>query len=178
MSDDFLPYVLRSQQGDAEAISWLVERMQDRVFRFCFHLCGEKGMAEDLCQETLVKSFKQIARLKEPDRFVSWVLSIARNHFLDEVRRPGHTHEVLERRDEDTPPSEAPADDHFPQDSSLEVREALQKLKPEDRLLLILVDIEENSYLEAAEIIGISESAVRSRLHRARSAFLKIFNGE
>jgi RNA polymerase sigma-70 factor (ECF subfamily) len=61
-------------------------------------------------------------------------------------------------------------------DARLEVLQALHQLDPEDRDLLILIDVEEYSYLEASEVIGISESAVRSRLHRARKALLEVLN--
>jgi RNA polymerase sigma-70 factor (ECF subfamily) len=53
-----------------------------------------------------------------------------------------------------------------------EIAEVLGKLEPEARIAILLVDMEGHSYTEAAEIIGISESALRSRLHRARQAFI------
>ncbi|MCM2321997.1 MAG: RNA polymerase sigma factor [Oligoflexia bacterium] len=171
--------VVRAQKGDEGALAGLVERIQRRVFRFCFHLCRDPGRAEDLCQEALVKALKQLPKLEEPAKFQSWVMRIAKNQFLDEMRRPGHTQELLEDdpveastvRDVGDPTAVA-------QDVSLEVREALQKLKPDDRIVLLLVEVEEWSYAEAAEIIGIKENALRSRLHRARAALLKIFNNE
>ncbi|MCM2276689.1 MAG: RNA polymerase sigma factor [Oligoflexia bacterium] len=171
--------IRQAQKGEEAALSALVDRFQSKVFRFCFHLCGEKGMAEDLCQEVLVKALKQLSKLDDPAKFTSWIMRIAKNQFLDEVRRPGHTQELLEVEREDGVPMRETADTGAtPADVSMEVREALEKLKPDDRMLLVMIDIEEWSYAEAAEIISVSENAVRSRLHRARNAFLKVFNRE
>lgn len=173
--------VERAQAGDESTFGEIIELVQKSLYRFCIGICEEPNQAEDLCQEALVKGLQQIKKLKSPKTFQSWIFSIARNHFLDQVRRPGHTRELLDRKvasNDEPSAAELTASTGPGQDTLAEVHEALARLEPEDRELLILIDVEEFSYQEVAEIIKISESAVRSRLHRARKALISVLNGD
>ena len=125
-----------------------------------------------------MKALSQISSLKEASSFVSWLFQIARNHYLDGKRRASSKEVVL--ADETPIDQHVSLQTHTPPTghSELEVRQALMRLEEDERAVLILIDLEEYSYEEAAEIIGISENALRSRVHRARKAFLKIFNQE
>lgn len=172
--------VVRAQAGDETSFGEIIEHVQKSLYRFCLGICDEPSQAEDLCQEALVKGLQQIKKLKSAKTFQSWIFSIARNHFLDQVRRPGHTRELLERKAssyEEPGVAELTAASGPSQETLTEVHEALARLDPEDRELLLLIDVEEFSYQEVSEIIKISEAAVRSRLHRARKALISVLNG-
>lgn len=163
--------VVRAQNRDEVAIAALFDLAKNKLFKFCFNLCGNRHLAEDLCQEAFVKAFKNVHTLKDPEVFQGWLYRIARNHFFDEVRRPSNSEEA-------TPDLELVCDGGHTselQDENLQVRQALFRLEPKEREVLILVDMEEYSYQEAADILGLSENAVRSRVHRARQAFLDVF---
>lgn len=171
--------VENARDGDEAALAALVDQVQSRLFRFCIHISGDQAHAEDLCQETLVKALQQLGQLQDPKSFLGWTFRIAKNVFLDGKRRFSSSREVQEdtaSEDSDGPVREAEDTSQRPADEVLPIREALKSLNENDRLVLVLIDMEEYSYQEAAEIIGISENAVRSRLHRARRAFLKLFN--
>ncbi|PWU17981.1 MAG: hypothetical protein C5B49_07950 [Bdellovibrio sp.] len=164
--------VTQAQKGDKNAISLLVESVQDEIYRFCYYLARDKASAEDLCQETLLRAILNLAKLKEPGRFKAWVLQTGKNIFLDELKR----HENKLRSDGE-PPLDERGTNASAQDTHLQIREALLQLLPEDRLILILIDLHEFTYKEAAEMMKLSEEAVTSRVFRARKDFVKKFEG-
>lgn len=165
--------VLLAQKGESAAFSFLIRSTQDRLFRFCLYLCHDRALAQDLCQEAFVRAFEKISSLKESDRFLSWLFKMARNLYLDYVKSPQNSklatamplEEVLEDTvSASTPPSSDPT-------VTIQIQQALAGLEPEDRMILLLVDLEEHTYSEAAGIVGISESNLRFKLHHIRKAF-------
>jgi RNA polymerase sigma-70 factor (ECF subfamily) len=134
-------------------------------------LLFSRGRAQDLCQETYLYALEHIKTLKEPLGFPKWLFLIAKNRFIDFKRSPKNKpHDSLNDSSLGSV-LQNPADTEL----AFQIQEALNVLKPQDRIVLLVVDIEGYSYTEAAEIIKISESAVRSRLHRAREAFAQKF---
>ncbi|HUP57079.1 MAG TPA: RNA polymerase sigma factor [Bdellovibrionota bacterium] len=164
-------------RGDGPGLVALVDAVQPRLYRFCMFLTGDRQRAEDLCQESLVKAIENLAKLREPGQFLSWLFKMAKNEFLDQKRsaRNRESETIDDLTGEEGIRSDALKLDPN-QQTLAEVHEALSRLESEDRLLLILVDMEERSYAEAAEIIGITEAALRSRLHRARKEFERLFS--
>lgn len=161
--------VLRAQKGDESAFGEIIDHTQDRLFRFCVYLCGNPQLAQDISQDVYIKIIEKIKSVTDPDHFQTWMFSMARNLFIDHVRSP--------RNKEYTPVEELTKslviggedDKNF----SMQVQYALGKLDPEERMVLLLVDLEGHSYDEAGKVMGVSEDAVRSRLHRARKEFVK-----
>jgi RNA polymerase sigma-70 factor, ECF subfamily len=158
--------VERAQQGDKEALSSLVDRFQNRLYRFCFYLNRDPKSAEDLSQETFVRVFTNLKKLKDPRKFESWLFQIAKNLFWDHLRS-SRTTDVL--MDDMLQTSDSP-------DLHIQIRRALSKLEPQDRLVLLLVDLQGYSYAEAAESLEISVEALTSRIYRARQAFLEAYD--
>jgi len=163
--------VRAAKDGDENALSLLIERSQTRLYRFCLYLTGDPRLSEDLCQDTYVKVLEKLKSLRRAGDFHGWLYRTAKNLYIDQWRR-ARRHEPLpldsleEHRD---PPSE-----RMP-DLVLEIRAALACLDLENQLLLLLIDQQGHSYKEAAEILGLSEAAVTSRIHRVRKAFLEAY---
>jgi RNA polymerase sigma-70 factor (ECF subfamily) len=184
-SDRILKCVLAAQAGDLAAYGELIELTQDRLMRFSVLLAGNRELAQDLCQEVYVKLFDALKKLKEPEKFNSWLFRVTKNLFIDNYRSEMPTESLtddeefkgskLDRIQAEQAGGEPPAS---ASDTVIQVRDALNTLGSEDRVLILLVDMEGHSYQEAAEIIGISENSARSRLHRARKKFLNIYNAE
>lgn len=168
LKNDLADLVVRAQGGDEKALVALVEQTQNSLYRFTYYLAGNEALAQDLCQETYVRVFESLSKLKDPGRFQSWIYIMAKNLFLDHCRKSSTKNEISseawESVDGASQSPEAP--------KNIEVQQTLALLTEEYRLVLVLVDMEGYSYGEAAEIIGISENALRSRLHRARQQFL------
>jgi RNA polymerase sigma-70 factor (ECF subfamily) len=156
--------VAAALQGEERARGALIEATQDKLYRFCFMLGRNKEGAEDLCQEVYLKAFRNLAKIKNPEAFQGWLYQIAKNLFIDMKRAKGG--EPPPTEDENASPD---------METAMHVREILSQFETEDRALLLLVELEGQSYKEAAETLETTEDAVRSKLHRLRQAFLKKF---
>lgn len=165
--------VRKAQHGDEDALGELVELTQKDLFRFCYYLTGQKHVAEDLCQGTYVKALESIKKLKDPEAFKSWLFQSAKNEYLDFLKSP-RSREVPESDNEN--PLNPPYLNIPASEISIQVKDALQKLPPDQKLILLLVDLEGQSYFDAALVLKISKAAVTTQVFRAREAFKKIFD--
>jgi RNA polymerase sigma-70 factor, ECF subfamily len=164
-TDSLTQTVLAAQGGDESALAELIEQTQKELFRFAYYLTGNNQLAHDLCQDTFIKVLENISSLKEPHRFKSWLFRMAKNLYLDHIKSSKNKGHVA--IDSALPDLQSNED----KQRVLEIRQALSHLETDERIPLLLVDMEGHSYDEAAQIMGITEDALRSRLHRARQAF-------
>lgn len=158
--------------GERLALGRLIEACQERVFRFCVYLAGKPELAQDLCQETLIRALENLPKIKDPKGFPGWLFKTARNLHLDHLRRAQNQEYTPIEDMQDVLPGAIPED----RDRVLQIQRALSALDPEDRFLLLLVDLEGCSYLEAAMALGIKEQSVSSKLARAREEFRNNIN--
>ncbi len=170
--------VARAKAGDAGAFSELVSHYDRRVFRMAKQITQNDDDAEDVLQETFLKAFTHLDNFQGNSKFYTWLVRIAVNEALMKLRK---------RRSDRTVPLDEPIDtgedemvreiavwDENPEESYSRdeladiLDQAIQSLKPAYRTVFILRDIEEMSIEETAEALGLSISAVKSRLLRAR----------
>ena len=166
----------RVREGDVELLGELFERHHQRLFHFFLRLARSRSAAEDLVQEVFVRMLKYRHTFRSESEFVPWMFTLARNAATDLYRaRPKELPEQ-----ENTP--EPQADEPHPI-ASLEraeqegkLRRALARLDPAKREILLLARFSELKYDRIAEQFGISEGAVKVRVHRAmnelKAAFL------
>ncbi len=163
---DLLRYFRRGDQG---ALDVLMERHRDALFRFCYHLTGNREDAEDVCQETLARAMTRVGSLQSDSAFRSWLFSIARNLSIDTHRRKKRT--VTMPDDEAMPIqlfTEAPQDHVEVEEEHQTVVEAMGKLAQSHQRVLVLREVEGMSYAAIAERLDVSQSAVETLLFRAR----------
>jgi RNA polymerase sigma-70 factor (ECF subfamily) len=155
--------VRAAQEGDALALSGLVDHLAPFVGRICGPIALEQG--EDAAQEALIAVLRDLPSLREPRALRGWVRRIA--------AREAVRHAQAARRDwaraEGTEAEALPTQD----DPALEgdVRRVLDRLAPEQRAILVLRDLEGLSEREAAQLLAVERGTVKSRLSRARAAF-------
>jgi len=165
--------VARLQGRDRAAWDELYREYEERLSRFAYRLTGNEHDAADLVQETFVRVLVRLDRL-DPDRpdLSSYLFKTAQNLFLTERARGRRTEAVEEVPEPDVP---APIEDD-PQRSTLlhdqqeQVRVANGKLAPRQRLVLALCELEEKSYAEIGELVGLNENAVAQLISRARQS--------
>ena len=176
--------------GRPEAFEPFVERFGPLILNFGRRMCGQRDDAEEVLQETLLKAFLSLKDLREATALKSWVYRVAANACLKMRRRGRHEPEreisleqvLPEQRDDGGPPQIADWSD-LPLDRLLqgELREKLEKaiieLPKNYRVVLVLRDQEGFSTRETADILGITETLVKVRLHRARLALRKVMEG-
>ncbi len=152
--------------GDAHAVRELIQATEKRLFSFCLVLCGDVSRAEDLAQEAFLKVLTNLKSLKKPEAFIDWLFRVTRHLYIDQIRKHKDSTSDLDNLVAESPET---AD-------IIAVHQTLSQFEPEDRWLLVLVDMENYSYKEAADVLGISEDTVRTRLFRLRKAFIEKFS--
>jgi RNA polymerase sigma-70 factor (ECF subfamily) len=165
----------RVAAGDAEAFSALVESHQERLLRLCERLLGDPEEARDAAQEVFLKAFRKAGDVRPQGQVYTWLYRIGVNHCLNKLRRRKL---VRFLRWEDPGERDAPAFD--PPDAAADpaaalesrrrwqaTRRALAGLPENQRAVVVLVRFEGLSYKQAAEVLGITDGAVESRLVRA-----------
>jgi RNA polymerase sigma-70 factor (ECF subfamily) len=171
----------RLRERDEDAFSEIVRQYQDRVFNLVLRMVGNPSEAEDIAQEVFVTVFKSIESFRGEAKFSTWLLRIAANHAKNRIKYLSRR--TSDDRDVDNLASETAAsngDFHARvanPDAALETAElggrlerALETLDADQRLLVILRDVEELSYEEIGDVTGVPEGTIKSRLHRARMA--------
>lgn len=145
------------------------------VFRAAYALCGREQVAEDLVQTTFLKSLEKFESFKPGSNCKAWLLSILRHTWIDELRKKKFSAHQLGQSDElveaHEPQAELPnANNPLEAFSDQAVIRALGQLPEEQRLTLYLVDVEEMSYQEVAQIMAVPLGTVKSRSSHARAA--------
>ncbi|MDD4903782.1 MAG: sigma-70 family RNA polymerase sigma factor [Candidatus Bipolaricaulis sp.] len=154
-------------RGDRIAFHELYERHAERVFRFAVSLLRAPHLAEEVLQETMVAVWKTADRFKGASKVTTWILGIAKNQAYGLLRR--------EKRGERTPDDAViERDPSEIAELCVRVEDAVATLPPHLREVLHLVFHEEMTLGEAADVLGIPEGTVKSRMFHARKALAKV----
>jgi RNA polymerase sigma-70 factor (ECF subfamily) len=145
----------------------IVRACQHDVWRLVMHMVRDRDAADDVTQETFVRAFRALGRYRGDAKFTTWLLTIARNCALDEVRRTSRRRQATEEL-EAQPRHRAGGD----LTAAIEVREALATLPVELREAIVLIDMLGESYADAAVVLRLPVGTVKSRVHRARDQML------
>lgn len=166
--------VVAARDGDVDALTALVSGAHPNVRRFARSLCATPEDAEDAAQEALIILYRKIGMLRASGALASWMFRIVRNECLRRARaiRPAVAlPDSAERPAPGPVPVSASAEDEaLRRMEAAEVAAAIAALPADQRRVLILRDIQGCSGRMAAEALGLSTAAMKSRLHRARAA--------
>lgn len=167
----------KARSGDSDALESLLRLIQPQLHRFSMNMCRHTEDAEDILQESLIAIVQALNRFKGDSSFSTWMYSIARS-FCIKKRRKSKFAPNVEESWEQLPSSvqegvegnaKGPLEEVEQAEMWTLIQDALRTLDHRDRELIILRDIEGLRAKEVSEIVGLSVSAVKSRLHRARS---------
>ena len=163
------------QSGDENAYIVLVNRYKDKLINFIYHYLKDSESAEDVVQETMIKLYQKKHYYKEIAKFSTWLYTIAKNLANTELRkRKSRKTTLLSHFSNDDKTYEIPSDDlEIGQQVQTDVvneiiKNAVNQLSEKFKTVIILRDIQEISYEEISEIIGIPIGTVKSRINRAR----------
>lgn len=163
---------MAARRGDRNAFRRLVLATQRMVASVALAVTRDIQLSEDIAQETYLKAWHRLAAMNHPDSFLPWLRQVTRNQAIDHVRR--RRYQELSLDETDTRLLDAPDDGPGP-DASLHRREqsemlsrALDEIPDESREVLLLFYREGQSSRQVAELLGLSDGAVRKRLQRAR----------
>ena len=172
--------VLEVRGGNVDSLGVLVARWEAPLFRFVSRLLDRPDDARDVCQETFLRVLRKSDAFREGARFSTWMYQIALNLCRDHVRRKkrwGHLVVAsISQGPDDAAPREAaaPRTERSDPDAALEhderrraVRRALGGLPRDQREVLLLKEYEGLKFREIAEVLGVPESTVKSRMYSA-----------
>jgi len=169
--------VWRLRRGEHEACRELIARHHRGVYRYLRHLGADAALAEDLTQETYAKAWRHIRTLRRTTSLRSWLLTIARNEFLQWARvdRPEReaASEVPESRDI-TPGPQATL---LLSERDGALRRTVSRLKPELRETVALHYFQNLSFRDCGKVLGIPAGTVKSRVHRALGCLRELLEG-
>ncbi len=154
---------------DMQHFETLYHEHYKKIFRTAYLVTGDYQLAEDATQEAFLKAFSRMETLRDQDKFASWVSVIAANYSVDLLRK---NKKLLftEKTDiqADHSQESSPHDFWEKKENLQEVREALQQLEPDERMLIVLKYFNELSIKEIASLHTVSPGTIKSRLFRAR----------
>jgi len=156
----------RIASDDREAFAALYERHAGRILRFAMRIVRTPHLAEEVLQETMMVVWNEADRFEGRSKATTWILGIARNL----------SHNLLRREARGTRELDPPAvgeDPGPPAERAVLIDAAVARLSPRLREVLHLVFYEELTLREVAEILGIPEGTVKSRMHHARKTLAK-----
>ena len=156
------------------AFEELIQRYKNKVYTLCYRMIGNASDAEDLMQEIFMRVFVALQSFEERAKFSTWLYRVTYNHclnFLAKQRQYGGRDEAYAEQAAGQSPTSSP-------EVSAGLEEALLRLEKEPRTLLIMKYIMDLEVREIAATLGISQSAVKMRLLRAREELRALYLGE
>lgn len=172
--------MLKVKQGDLEKTSLLYQRFSRRMFGFFFRLTQDGSTSEDLVQNVFMRLIKYKHTYAEDGRFESWIFQLARNVHHDHFKKNSRY-----QWQDDMESWESKLKEENSRESEMEredelsvLKKAMLALSPEKRELIELTRFQKLRYEQVADLLGLSESAVKVRVHRTikelRENYLKM----
>ena len=168
--------IASASRGDTHSFNQLVSHYQDMVYNLAYRILGDSEAAADASQDTFLSAYQAVAKFKGGS-FKAWLLRIATNACYDQLRlqkrRPASSLEAIYT---DSDPAshfvngqESPEDHTLRQELGQVMQQGIATLPPDQRVTLLLSDVQGLSYAEICQITGTSMGTVKSRLSRARA---------
>jgi RNA polymerase sigma-70 factor (ECF subfamily) len=167
-------------RGDTLAFGELIRRYQDRLFNLVYRLLGNVEDAQDVVQDTFLNAYKSLHAFKKEAEFFTWLYRIAWNTAVSLKRKQrmalslhaGRGQGMIDPLDDSDGTQPGAALERVEQERR--IQDALNRLSPEHRAVLVLKEMEGQKYETIAEILQVPVGTIRSRLHRARMELREI----
>lgn len=166
--------------NNIEAYELLVKRYKDPLMNFVFRFVGDKDVSADIVQDTMIRFYLNKDSYRSFAKFSTWIYTIASNLAKNELKRrkrkklfslsSGDEDQQIDIKDEVTAAPDVIADSGIKNEI---IQNALSKVKPVYREVVILRDVQDLAYEEIAEITGLSIGTVKSRINRGRAQLQK-----
>ncbi|MDP3352361.1 MAG: sigma-70 family RNA polymerase sigma factor [Flavobacteriaceae bacterium] len=171
-------YITKIIQGDTNAFAVLVDRYKDLVFTLAFKMLKNRDDAEEVSQDTFIKTFKSLQKFKGESKFSTWIYKITYNTCLDELKKKKKEQNVVsineftEHQVKTMENALAAIED---QERKQAIQDCLSLLPSDDSFLLNLFYFEDLSLNDIAQVMGITSNNVKIKLHRSRKRLASIF---
>lgn len=172
--------------GGEEAFNRLVIKYQHKIYNLCCRVMGDRDEAQDMAQEVFITVHKSLRNFRGESLFSTWVFRVTVNHCKNRIKHLGRRRyyqtlsidQPMELDDGEVyfePEDECPDPEELMASLEIQnlVQDAINTLDPDHKIVIVLRDIQDLSYEEIAEIVGIKVGTVKSRIHRARNDLKK-----
>jgi len=169
--------MLKVKSGEVDKLGLLYERYKKMLLGFFFKMNHDLEASEDLVQNVFVRILKYKHTFTGSGKFSTWMYHLARNMYFDQYKKnkkgaknidvDSVSYKLVDENNID--------EQMYQNEQQLQLKRALNELRPEKRELLILSRYQELKYHEIAEVVGISEGAVRVKIHRTLKELKEIF---
>jgi RNA polymerase sigma-70 factor, ECF subfamily len=185
MSDLTEEQLRRLRDRDERAFRELIEEHRDRVYNITFRMLGNRAEAEDVAQEVFISVFKKVDEFRAESKFSTWLYRVAVNHCKNRIKYLARRHDRDREEIDETTPSTgvngsisgpvpaSPAKQLESAQMEKLMQEAIANLEDDQRIVVVLRDVEDLSIEEICDITGLPDGTVKSRLHRARLVLRK-----
>ncbi|MCD6446673.1 MAG: sigma-70 family RNA polymerase sigma factor [Candidatus Marinimicrobia bacterium] len=173
--------IKRFQDGDERAYIELVKRYKDRLLNFVYRYLNSFEQSEDVVQDTLMKLYTSAHMYREIAKFSTWIFTIAANLAKSELRRLKRRRVIsIHSMGFDNKEYEIPSVDYDPAKETTsnygekQIQQAIDTLPDQFKTVIILREVQQLSYEEISQILGISIGTVKSRINRGRLRLQKL----
>ena len=163
-------YIRRVLHGDSRAFRYFIDKYRNLAYSLALSVVKNSAVAEEVTQDAFVNAYKSLHQFEERARFSTWLYKIVMNEALKRVKRKtlDYSKDIEEIQDADISDLNESIDTLGYEDQQYYINRALDRLGPNDSLVLRLFYLNENNLKEIHEITGLSETNIKSILHRAR----------
>lgn len=169
-NDEFT--IIRAKRGNKEAFTNLIKDNKEYLYKLAYTYVKDENKSLDVLQECIFRTFKSIKNLKEPKYFKTWITRILINCAMDYVKKENKTDYI--EFDENL----AGIDENIALEEKLDLYNAIDRLRPEFKTVIILKYFNDYSVKEISEIMQVSDNTIKSHLNRARKSLKKILKEE
>lgn len=163
--------------GDTNTFAVLVDRYKDLVFTLALRMLKNREEAEEVSQDTFIKTFKSLGKFKGDSKFSTWIYKITYNTCLDRIKKISRTYNTVaidEFTEHEVKTIDNALDNMEQEERKQAIQDCLQLLPSEDSFLLTLYYFEELSLDEISKTIGLTPNNVKVKLFRSRKKLSKI----
>lgn len=164
--------VIQALDGDEQAFGQLYDRYARLIRAICYETTGRLDEAQDLAQEVFLRAYEKLGRLKDPQRFGGWLVSIARNVCKEYRRKKARDRHMLVGLE---PPEAISQPDDLPEQLE-HLRAAMGQLDQQERLALNVFYLQDKDIEQTKKILGVSRSGLYRLLDRAKKKLAKFIN--
>jgi RNA polymerase sigma-70 factor (ECF subfamily) len=176
--NDVIRECLAGSQGAWET---LVNTFARRIFNMAYQFCGSREEAEDRTQDVFLKLHGALPKYDFDKNFTAWLLTLAKNHLIDEYRRTKWEKTQRDEFDDRVlaqPAHDGPETSLVDKETKALVWEGLNRLSADMRMVIILRDLQGSSYEEVAETLHLPLGTVKSRVNRARIQLAEVLKAK
>ncbi len=157
--------IQRCKNGDMESFGEIVQKYQRVIYTIVLRMLRDPADAEDITQTAFIKAYEKLDSYKTNHSFYSWIYRIAVNEALNFIKK---SERLVELHDTHNSIEDDPETEYSKNELQTRIDNALENLKPEHRVIIVLRHFGELTYRDISEILDIPEKTVKSRLFSAR----------